>query len=142
MMILVDTPIWSLSLRRRPAALNPEQRGLTAELAELIREGGTVMLGVVRQEVLSGIRDPQQFERLRAYLRAFDDTPFLTSDYERAAAGYNLCRARGIQGSQVDFLVCAVAERLDVAIFTTDGDYAFYAQHLPIRLHRVRPGLT
>jgi hypothetical protein len=39
-------------------------------------------------------------------------------------------------------LICAVAERLGVAIFTRDQDFTRYAQHLPISLHTVRPGLT
>jgi hypothetical protein len=57
MMVLVDTPVWSLALRRKPDDLNPRQRQLTETLAELIREGRVQLLGPVRQELLSGIRE-------------------------------------------------------------------------------------
>jgi predicted nucleic acid-binding protein len=138
MNVLVDTPIWSLALRRRRTNLNPDERRLVAEWTELVREGRIILIGMIRQEVLSGIADEGFYSRVLAALRTFDDEPVSTVDNERAAANFNRCRAHGIQGSPVDLLACAVAERLDVAIFTTDGDYTHFAQHLPIRLHQVR----
>ena len=45
---------------------------------------------------------------------------------------------QGIQGSNTDFLICAVAVRHARAIFTTDKDFAGYARALPIRLHTPR----
>jgi len=32
-------------------------------------------------------------------------------------------------------LLCAIAYRHSLAIFTTDRDFERYAQHLPVRLH-------
>lgn len=58
-----------------------------------------LMLGAIRQEVLSGIREPQRFEWLRQKLRAFPDFPVSLEDYETAAEFYNSCRAKGVQGS-------------------------------------------
>lgn len=40
---------------------------------------------------------------------------------ERAAEFYNHCRNKGVQGSNTDFLICAVAARFKTPIFTTDG---------------------
>jgi predicted nucleic acid-binding protein len=48
----------------------------------------------------------------------------------------NQCRARGISGSAVDFLICAAAHRLKWAIFTTDLDFQRYASVLPLGLYR------
>ena len=74
MRVVVDTPIWSLALRRQSHALNPVQRVLKNEWTELIREGRAVLLGPVRQELLTGIRDQHVFHRLRERLRGFDDS--------------------------------------------------------------------
>jgi hypothetical protein len=63
-MILVDTPIWSLSLRRKAAELNPAERHVTRLLYELVDEGRVELLGPVRQELLSGLREESQFRRL------------------------------------------------------------------------------
>ena len=65
MLVLVDTPVWSLALRRKSRDLSERERSITQALEELIRDGRAQLIGVVRQELLSGIRDPQHFERLR-----------------------------------------------------------------------------
>ena len=137
MMVLVDTPVWSLALRRRPEHLSGSQQGLVNALAELIREGRAQLAGPIRQELLSGIREEAQFKKIRDYLRAFREPLIEAEDYEDAARMSNQCRSRGIAGSSVDFLICAVAHRRGWAIFTTDQDFQNYASALPVPLHPV-----
>jgi predicted nucleic acid-binding protein len=135
MMVLVDTPVWSLALRRKPEQLSPSERQLTETLAELIREGRVELLGPVRQELLSGIREEAQFRKLREYLRAFPEHPLEGQDYEEAAHMNNRCRTRGIAGSAIDFLICAAAHRRNWTILTIDHDFQNYASVLPLRLY-------
>jgi predicted nucleic acid-binding protein len=137
MSVLIDTPIWSLALRRKTTRLDVDERRQVEEWKNLISEGRARIAGIVRQEVLSGIRDAADFERLRERLEAFDDVPAETTDHERAAAYFNACRTKGITPSSFDALICALAVRHDLAIFTTDADFNRYAKILPIRLHRV-----
>lgn len=134
MRVLVDTSVWSLALRRNAPADGPE----LAELIELIREVRVQMIGPVRQELLCGIRSQAQFRKLRDHLRAFPDLELTTRDYETATEFFNHCRGKGIQGSNTDFLICAVAARHKVPIFTTDGDFVLYQPYLPIALHSSR----
>jgi predicted nucleic acid-binding protein len=101
---------------------------------DLIRDGRVVLLGLIRQEVLSGIADLRQFEKLRDALAAFPDEAILTSDHVRAAEHFNRCRGAGVAGSPVDFLITAMAERLATPIFTTDLDFVRFVKHLLIRL--------
>lgn len=131
-MILVDTSVWSLAFRR---SLHFDHAART-ELASLVARGHALLLGAVRQEVLSGIPSEEQFDTLRIKLRAYPDLETRAGDYEQAAHFFNVCRGRGVQGSQADFLICALAARLDMPIFTTDADFVHYARFLPIRLHR------
>ena len=137
MFVLVDTPVWSLALRRRPDDLNTKEAALTHRLADLIRDGRVQLMGVVRQELLSGIRDEERFRKLRDYLRAFDDPQVEMGDYEEAAQMHNRCRSRGIAGSAIDFLVCAVAVRREWTIFTTDQDFEHYAKVLGLKFYGV-----
>ena len=124
-----------MALRRRQReAVHPAAR----ELIRLVEEKQACLVGAIRQEILSGLRDPAQFERLRAHLRAFPDLEVTTTDHERAAELFNLCRARGVQGSNTDFLICAVAERRGLPIFSADADFESFAKHLPIVLHVIR----
>ncbi len=137
MLVLVDTPIWSLALRRKSGDLNRRELSLTQALEELVRDGRAQLIGVVRQELLSGIRDQQRFEKLRNYLSAFDDPALGIGDYETAAAMHNRCRGRGVTGSAIDFLLCAVAELRHWQIFTTDKDFEHYRRVLGLKLYVV-----
>jgi predicted nucleic acid-binding protein len=131
MKVLVDTSVWSLALRRRARVEGPAVQALRS----LVDEGRVAMIGPIRQELLSGIRTPESFERLRDHLQPYSDERLETADFERAAEHFNTCRARGVQGSNTDFLICAVAERRNLPILTTDADFSRFAAVLPITLH-------
>ncbi len=101
----------------------------------LVAHGLVAIIGPIRQEILSGIRERVKFEQVRKGLRHFPDLALHPDDYERAAGYFNLCRARGVQGSMTDYLICAVTVRCELQIFTTDGDFQHYRKHLPIALY-------
>ena len=134
MRILVDTCIWSQVLRRS----NTPKSEVVRELKELIQEVRAQLIGPIRQELLSGIKSEKQFHLLRDHLRAFEDIDLITEDYETAAEYFNTARQKGIQGSNTDFLICAVAVHRDMAISTTDKDFEYFKTILPIELHRPR----
>jgi predicted nucleic acid-binding protein len=134
--VVVDTSVWSLALRRRAGALSRAERAIVLHWADLVRDGRAVLIGIVRQEVLTGIREEARFERLRDHLRGFDDEPPSAEDYERAARFANTCRAAGIAEAAVDFLICGVAAGRDLPVFTTDPDFRLYARVLPISLYQ------
>lgn len=138
MNVLVDTSVWSLALRRAPHHRSQAEQSVVAELAELIDEGRAKLIGLIRQELLSGIRNPSQFEKLRQRLRPFSDEQVEIYDYEAAAAMGNQCRMRGLAISPADMLVCAVAESRGWAVYSTGADFQRYATVLPIQLHTVR----
>lgn len=134
MMVLVDTPIWSLALRRPLSALSAEDQLLTGNLHELIAEGRAQLLGANRQEILSGIREQSQFLKIRRELRAFEDVVLSTEDYEEAAEMSNTCRKSGIAASPIDMLICAASQRRGWNVFTADRDFVHYRRVLPIHL--------
>ena len=58
MSVLADTSVWSLALRRKKTVqLNREETRLTTLLADAITDGSIVMIGPIRQELLSGIKE-------------------------------------------------------------------------------------
>jgi predicted nucleic acid-binding protein len=131
MRVLVDTSVWSLALRRRTRSEEPA----VDRLRWLIDQGRVAMIGPIRQELLSGVRTLASFERLRELLRPYRDVVLESADFERAAEHFNACRTQGIQGSNTDFLIVAVAERRSLPILTTDMDFTRFATVLPIVLH-------
>ena len=134
MKVIVDTSVWSLALRRS----SPSDSETVQELRDLIDDHRVQMIGPIRQEILSGIRYKTQFESLAQRLEAFPDQPISTEAYVSAAKMFNLCRSKGVQGSNTDFLICAIAVRNEFSIFTTDKDFELFAEYVPILLHQAK----
>ena len=137
MRALVDTTIWSLALRRRSRSLSARERTLVAEWRRLVEAGLATIVGPIRQEVLSGIRRVEDFDKLRNHLAGFDCLDVRLDDYDQAARFYNTLRSKGVAGTAVDLLICAVANRYDLSVFTTDNDFAGYVHYLPVRRYEV-----
>ena len=135
---LVDTSVWSLALRRKPADLTSAERSVVSELGDLTSEGRARIIGLIRQELLSGIKSAAQFQKLRTALLAFPDELTSTLDHEEAAKISNTCRSRGMAASVVDALICEVALSRQWSIFTTDQDFGEYAKVVRIKLHTPR----
>lgn len=130
MKVLVDTPIWSYALRSQKVGFELHVQ----EFETLIADQRVLIIGPIRQEVLSGYSDTKKFKKLNQKLSYFENTPIVDEDYIQAAKFSNLCRKKGVQGSHIDFLLCAVAYRLQAKIFTTDNDFGHYQKHLPVTL--------
>lgn len=131
--VLVDTCIWSVVLRR----VSPDHR-ISAHLQSLIHQGRAQIIGLVRQELLTGIKHPNQYEILKAKLRAFRDVPISSETHEYAAVLGNACIAKGLQGSPSDFLLCAVAKENKMSLFTTDLDFVGFAKIIGLDLYQMK----
>lgn len=130
MKVIVDTSIWSLALRRKKNQSTSEIRILES----LIDNQKVCILGPIRQEILSGIKENKQFLQLKEYLSTFDDLQINTKDYELAAEYFNICRSKGVQGSNTDFLICAVSHNNKFPIFTSDKDFQTFSKFIQIIL--------
>ena len=130
--VLIDTSVWSLAFRKRK--LTSDDKKLIEYLMFLIRNQYAIMIGPIRQEILSGISDENKFVKLKNALETFSDFHITTEDYETAAEYYNKCRSAGIQGSHIDYLVCSVAHNNDFLILTLDKDFFNYKKYLDIQL--------
>ena len=130
-MILVDTCIWSEALRKSKS----KNRGIVEKLTHVVSENQAAILGAIRQELLSGVKERKSFTKLKESLNYFSDIVLSEQDYEVAAEYFNLCQKKGIQGSNTDFLICSVANRLKIPIFTLDKDFTNFQKVLKIKLY-------
>jgi hypothetical protein len=145
MNVLVGTSVWSLALRRKTASLNATEKFIVAELSEIVREGRARLIGLVRQELLSGIKTTEQFEKLRLHLRSFPDEPIDTADHEEAAkAGTSDMREtlEGFGDGQHFRVVCKIrVSRKDCPLafdrYRTKKD--IYRNHDPLPPVPIRP---
>ncbi len=130
MKVLVDTDVWSEALRRKKG----KQSIYVDELVDLIQEGRLEIIGPIRMEILSGMRDQETFDAFSERLSAFDDRVIPSEVYILAARFFNLCRSKGIQGSNTDFVICACSVHWSIPILSKDKDYLLYIKHLPIEV--------
>ena len=136
MKVLVDTSVWSLALRRpKNSPITAEQQATVNALADLVRDGRAMLIGAIRQELLCGIKSQSQFDALRDSLAAYEDMALSRQVYESAAQAFNTCRANGAQGSNTDFLICAVSIHHQLPIYSLDGDFLMYRRWLPVQLY-------
>ena len=133
-MIIIDTTIWSIAYRRR--RINDEDRAIVKKLYDILDLEEEILIGPVRQELLSGISDKNTFNELMVKLNGFNNYEIQLADHDLAAEYCNLCSGRGIQGSQTDYLLCAVSYRYNSLIFTLDKDFDNYKKYLPIGLYK------
>ena len=130
MSVVIDTSVWSQFFRRK----DPEDPRAVQMVADLILRREAVLVGIVKQELLSGIKEPERFKKLLFALSDFD--PLLASDEDHVLAGryFSKCRSEGVQGSFSDFLICAQASNNRMSILSSDGDFIYYSKHIPIVL--------
>lgn len=100
--------------------MGAEEQHLLTSLTEAIRDGRVAIIGPIRQELLSGVKDAAQFAKLSEALGAFPDEPLTTLHYVEAARLFNLCRSRGVECGPIDILICTVAVLKHWTILTYD----------------------
>ena len=133
-MILLDTSVLSAVLRRRKAG--PSERRLAEILDTLLATAERIGVpGLVLQEILSGIREPNQFKRIRDVI--FSGYPIVLAeidDHLLAATLVNACARKGVAISSVDGLLAALAVNRNASLFTTDRDFVRVSQLFPLKL--------
>ncbi len=135
MRIIVDTDVWSEAFRKKG-----EKSAYVTEFQNLIQEGRVQMLGIIRMEILCGIRNEKIFNQMKRSLEAFPDKPLDTEIFVHAAKFLNLCRSKGIQGSNNDFILCACSVIWKMPILSKDKDFQSYQKLLHIELVKPRGG--
>jgi predicted nucleic acid-binding protein len=137
-LIVLDTSILSAAFRRPK---KPERESDVATLLKrLVREDVPLAIpGIVLQELLSGVRTDDQFERLQAAAEGF---PVLTAGRDHhifAARVSNACRLAGVSATTIDCLIAAQTIVARGKLLTLDRDFARIAAHCALELLAPRP---
>ena len=122
MKVLVDTDVWTEAFRKKSG----KKSDYSNELISLIEENRVQLIGVIRMEILCGISNSEVFEKIEKRLLSFPDRRLDSEVFVVAAKFYNLCRSKGIQGSNNDFVVCACSVLWKNPILSKDKDYKHY----------------
>jgi predicted nucleic acid-binding protein len=94
-LIVVDTSVWSLAFRRRrwPKGVTP---GVVKLLQKFTREMQQVVVpGVVLQELLPGVKNPEQGERIKELMEGY---PLVLATKEQHVEAANISNAAERRG--------------------------------------------
>ncbi len=119
-MLVVDSSVWVDFLNGHPS---PEAEYLATCL---IDDVPIALPGLVRAEILAGLKTEAEAERIASLLMAFDAATEPTRDDYIAAAGiYRACRRKGAAvGSIVDCLIAQTCQRTGCVLLTKDRWWA------------------
>lgn len=116
-MIMLDTSIWIRYLR-------PQGWGsLKAEVQRALAGEHILTCWVVKTELLTGTRDKEGFERLRANLQALEDVPLTEAIWEAAARLGQALRLQGFTIPLSDLLIAQAAIKADLLLWHADEHF-------------------
>ena len=131
MTVLVDTSVWSLSLRKN----GPDSHPAVKKLERLLLDSqDIVLIGIILQEILQGFKQDKTFTKVTTYFDAFPLLPINRSDYIAAAKLRRQAAAKGITLSTPDCQIAAAAITHRCHLLTTDQDFAPIAKWTPLQL--------
>ncbi len=118
-MILVDTSVWIDFLN----GANSKERHI---LHRLIKDEEDISLTeIILIEILQGIKDDENFKRVKGYLLEFPiHKPKGTETYLKAAEIYRDCRKKGkTVRKTVDCIISAICIENGLTLFHKDNDF-------------------
>lgn len=131
-MLLVDTSVWSLALRRD----RPRRDEHVRRFEEALRDGEVVLPGIVLQELLQGLSPGPVKDSLVERLSRLALLLPGRADHMAAAELFTQCRRAGVQLASVDALIAAMCVRRDLPLLTTDKDFRHAAPHIGLVVWR------
>ena len=138
MKFLIDTSVWSESLRRKKSSIDSAETILSKLI---LNEYEIVIVGIVLQEILSGITDKKLFAEINTILADFPYIETTKQDYIFAAELRNLLKIKGVTAGSFDFLIASLAIRNDLTLVTLDQDFTYIAKHTDLKIFDLEKGL-
>ncbi len=131
MRTLVDTSVWSLSLRKKRPAEHPTVK----KLMSLLRADEDVFLtGLILQEILQAFRSDSSFRRVARHLEPFPLLELERIDFVAAASLHRKCAARGVSVSTADCQMATAAIRHECLLLSADKDFERISRFSKLKL--------
>ncbi|HBH79133.1 MAG TPA: PIN domain nuclease [Nitrospira sp.] len=91
------------------------------------------LIGTILQELLDELRSPKHFDHLFTLLDPCPPLELTRPTHVAAARLRANCRAKGVSGGAIDFLITAACCQYGFPLLTADQDFA----HIPRHCHLV-----
>ena len=128
---IIDTSVWSEALRRKKNTVNSSE---TVVRKIIENDDEIVILGIILQEILTGISNEKLFSEIKDILDDFVYLEITKNDYIYASELSNKCRSKGIIAGSIDFLIASTAIRNELLLVTFDKDFINISKHTDLRI--------
>jgi predicted nucleic acid-binding protein len=128
---IIDTSVWSEALRRKKNTVNSYET-IVRKIIE--NDDEIVLLGIILQEILTGISNEKLFREIKDILDDFVFLDITKNDYIYASELSNKCRSKGIIAGSIDFLIASAAIRNELQLVTFDKDFFNISKHSDLKI--------
>lgn len=126
--VLVDSSIWIEALGKSP------QDKIKTTLETLLLEQKVATTALIKLELLSGVSQESQFDRLSEELNCLRQLEFAPDIWQMASKlGFDL-RRKGITVSNTDLLLAACSHTYQCPIWHQDQHFNLIAKHFDLKI--------
>jgi len=130
-MVIVDTTVWIDFLKGKETK---EVERLEESLSE---EKDVFITGLIVQEILTGVKNKKDRDRVRKELDRFILVSPTLETHIQAAEIFDACRKKGFTiRSIIDCLIASLALEYDLTLLENDKDYSFISKTFPLKTFR------
>ena len=133
-LFILDTSVW---LEVLPAGRGTPQ--LRDRVDALLSADLVATTGMVRLELLGGVRSLEEWARLSELMSALHNLPVKEEDWQSAASTAYQLRREGITIPFTDLLIGEVTMRSDAVLIHRDRHFDLMASHIPLQVESYLP---
>ena len=133
--LVVDSSLWVDFFIKKTS---PQIEHLKNLLIERSTTSPVIILPVIMQEVLQGIKEDQLFYTVKENFEGLDFLYYETYEFAiKAAQLYRLLRHKGITINKInDCLIAALCINFDIPLFHNDKDFDNIAKHTSLKIYK------
>ena len=126
-LVLIDTSVWIFALRKEP------HPSIKQKVDDLLKENLVVTTSLIKLELLGGVNNKREFERLKKRLEALQTVGITDAHWTEAAHLAFHLRRRGLTLPYTDILLSAVAIREEIVLLHADAHFNLIAKHADLK---------
>ena len=129
--VIIDTSVWSEALRRKKNTINSSETIIRKIIEKDIE---ILLLGIILQEILSGISNEKLYYEIKKILDDFVYLETTKNDYIYASELSNKCRSNGIKAGSIDYLIASTTIQNDLHLVTYDKDFVNISKYTDLKI--------
>ena len=129
--VIIDTSVWSEALRRKKNTINSSETIIRKIIEKDIE---ILLLGIILQEILSGISNEKLYNEIKKILDDFVYLETTKNDYIYASELSNKCRSNGIKAGSIDYLIASTTIQNDLYLVTYDKDFVNISKYTDLKI--------